>query len=97
MLSGGHTERGSEDPAMEVIEEMEPARRGVYGGSILYADFSGNLDSCIAIRTLYMDGESGYIQAGAGIVADSVPESEFEECRNKAQAVVRAIERARET
>jgi anthranilate synthase component 1 len=81
--------------AMEIIEELEPARRGVYGGSILYADFSGNLDSCIAIRTLYMDGPHGYIQAGAGIVADSVPEKEFEECRNKAQAVVRAIERAR--
>ena len=81
--------------AMEVIEELEPARRGVYGGSILYADFSGNLDSCIAIRTLYMDGQKGYVQAGAGIVADSVPESEYEECRNKAQAVIRAIERAR--
>ena len=82
--------------AMEIIEEMEPARRGVYGGSILYADFSGNLDSCIAIRTLFMDGKKGYIQAGAGIVADSVPEKEFEECGNKAQAVVRAIERARQ-
>ncbi len=58
--------------AMEIIEEMEPARRGVYGGSVLYADFSGNLDSCIAIRTLYMDGPHGHIQAGAGIVADSV-------------------------
>jgi anthranilate synthase component 1 len=81
--------------AMEIIEEMEPARRGVYGGSVLYADFSGNLDSCIAIRTLYMDGPRGHIQAGAGIVADSVPEKEFEECRNKARAVVRAIERAR--
>ncbi len=81
---------------MQYIEELELARRGVYGGSILYADFSGNLDSCIAIRTLYMDGEKGYIQAGAGIVADSVPESEFEQCRSKAQAVVRAIERARE-
>jgi anthranilate synthase component 1 len=81
--------------AMEIIEEMEPARRGVYGGSIFYADFSGNVDSCIAIRTLFMNGEQGHIQAGAGIVADSVPESEFEECRNKAQAVVRAIERAR--
>lgn len=81
--------------AMEIIEELEPARRGVYGGSILYADFSGNLDSCIAIRTLFMRGAQGHIQAGAGIVADSVPESEFEECRNKAQAVVRAIERAR--
>jgi anthranilate synthase component 1 len=82
--------------AMEIIEELEPARRGVYGGSILYADFSGNLDSCIAIRTLYMNGEQGYIQAGAGIVADSVPENEFQECANKARAVVRAIERARQ-
>ena len=83
--------------AMEIIEETEPARRGVYGGSILYADFSGNLDSCIAIRTLYMHGKQGYIQAGAGIVADSVPEKEFEECGNKARAVVRAIERARQS
>ena len=82
--------------AMEIIEELEPARRGVYGGSILYADFSGNLDSCIAIRTLYMNGEQGHIQAGAGIVADSVPENEFKECENKARAVVRAIERARQ-
>jgi anthranilate synthase component 1 len=81
--------------AMEIIEELEPARRGVYGGSILYADFSGNLDSCIAIRTLYMNGEQGHIQAGAGIVADSIPENEFVECGNKARAVVRAIERAR--
>lgn len=81
--------------AMEIIEELEPARRGVYGGAIVYADFSGNFDSCIAIRTLFMDGEQGYIQAGAGIVADSVPEKEEEECRNKAAAVVRAIERAR--
>ena len=81
--------------AMEIIEQLEPARRGVYGGSILYADFSGNLDSCIAIRTLFMDGEKGHIQAGAGIVADSVPEKEYEECGNKARAVVRAIEKAR--
>ena len=83
--------------AMEIIEELEPARRGVYGGSIFYADFSGNLDSCIAIRTLYMNGEQGHIQAGAGIVADSVPENEYVECANKARAVVRAIERARST
>lgn len=82
--------------AMEIIEELEPSRRGVYGGSVLYADFNGNLDSCIAIRTLYMNGKQGHIQAGAGIVADSVPEKEFEESRNKAQAVVRAIERARQ-
>ncbi len=82
--------------AMEIIEELEPARRGIYGGSILYADFSGNLDSCIAIRTLFLNGEQGHIQAGAGIVADSIPESEFAECANKARAVVRAIARARQ-
>ncbi len=81
--------------AMEIIEELEPARRGVYGGSILYADFNGNLDSCIAIRTLFMNGKQGHIQAGAGIVADSIAENEFAECGNKARAVVRAIERAR--
>jgi anthranilate synthase component 1 len=80
---------------MEIIEELEPTRRGIYGGSILYADFSGNLDSCIAIRTLLLKGKKGYIQAGAGIVADSVPEKEFEESVNKAKAVVTAIERAR--
>ena len=81
--------------AMEIIEELEPTRRGVYGGSVLYADFSGNLDSCIAIRTLLMQGKKGYIQAGAGIVADSDPVKEHEECCNKSRAVVRAIESAR--
>ncbi|WP_158751920.1 anthranilate synthase component I [Acidobacterium sp. S8] len=81
--------------AMEIIEELEPTRRGIYGGSVLYADYSGNLDSCIAIRTLLQQGKQGYIQAGAGIVADSVPEKEFEESVNKSRAVVRAIERAR--
>jgi anthranilate synthase component 1 len=81
--------------AMEIIEELEPTRRGIYGGSILYADFSGNLDSCIAIRTLLLKGKKGYIQAGAGIVADSVPEKEYEESVNKAKAVVTAIEKAR--
>jgi anthranilate synthase component 1 len=81
--------------AMEIIEELEPTRRGTYGGSVLYADFSGNLNSCIAIRSLLQKGRRGYIQAGAGIVADSVAEREYEESVNKAQAVVRAIERAR--
>ena len=81
--------------AMEIIEELEPARRGTYGGAVLYADFSGNLDSCIAIRSLMVTGGRGYIQAGAGIVADSVPELEYRESMNKAQAVIRAIERAR--
>ena len=82
--------------AMEIIEELEPARRGTYGGAVLYADFSGNLDSCIAIRSMVSIDGKGYIQAGAGIVADSVPESEHQESINKAQAVIRAIERARQ-
>jgi anthranilate synthase component I len=81
--------------AMEIIEELEPARRGVYGGAVLYADFSGNLDSCITIRSMVAQNGQGHIQAGAGIVADSVPEAEYQECLNKAQAVIRAIERAR--
>ncbi len=78
--------------AMEIIEELEPVRRGVYGGSVLYADFAGNLDSCIAIRTMLIKGRRAYVQAGAGIVADSVPEREYEESLNKAQALVRAAE-----
>ena len=80
--------------AMQIIEELEPVRRGVYGGSVLYADFSGNLDSCIAIRTLVVQGKQAYLQAGAGIVADSVPAREYEECVNKAAAVLRAVEAA---
>ncbi|KAA6459707.1 anthranilate synthase component I [Acidobacteria bacterium AB60] len=82
--------------AMEIIEELEPARRGAYGGAVLYADFSGNLDSCIAIRSLTVKDGKGSVQAGAGIVADSVPALEYQESINKAQAVIRAIERARE-
>src|SRR5580692_9497509 len=81
--------------AMEIIEELEPTRRGVYGGSVFYADFSGNFDSCIAIRSMLVKGDQGYIQAGGGIVADSVPEEEYQESVNKAKAVVRAVERAR--
>ena len=81
--------------AMEIIEELEPVRRGVYGGAVLYADFAGNLDSCIAIRTMLVKGKRAYVQAGAGIVADSEPAQEFEECRNKAQALLRAVELAR--
>jgi anthranilate synthase component 1 len=81
--------------AMQIIEELEPTRRGVYGGAVLYADFDGNLDSCIAIRTMLMQGKKAYLQAGAGIVADSDPESEFNESMNKAQAVLRAVETAR--
>jgi anthranilate synthase component I len=81
--------------AMQIIEELEPTRRGVYGGSVLYADFAGNLDSCIAIRTMLMKGKKAYLQAGAGIVADSDPATEYQESMNKAQAVLRAVQTAR--
>src|ERR1700685_3386290 len=81
--------------ALQIIEELEPTRRGIYGGSVLYADFAGNLDSCIGIRTLLMQGKHAYLQAGAGIVADSDPGREFEESMNKAKAVLRAVEMAR--
>src|SRR5271166_4269017 len=83
--------------AMQIIEELEPVRRGIYGGSVLYADFAGNLDSCIGIRTLLMQGKKAYLQAGAGIVADSDPAREFEESINKAQALLRAVEMARDS
>ena len=71
------------------------AMPGIYGGSVLYADFAGNLDSCIGIRTMLMQGKHAYLQAGAGIVADSDPAREFEESINKAQALLRAVEMAR--
>jgi anthranilate synthase component 1 len=81
--------------AMQIIEELEPVRRGIYGGSVLYADFAGNLDSCIGIRTMLMQGKHAYLQAGAGIVADSDPAKEYQESINKAQALLRAVEMAR--
>jgi len=82
--------------ACQIIEELEGDKRGVYGGAIGYLDFTGNLDTCIAIRLVYKKNGVICIRAGAGIVADSVPESEFQECKNKAQAVVSAIEMAKE-
>ena len=81
--------------AMQIIEELESLRRGTYGGSILYADFAGNLDSCIAIRTILLKNRRAYLQAGAGIVADSDPQKEFDESVNKSQALLRAVEKAR--
>jgi anthranilate synthase component 1 len=78
--------------AMEIIDELEPTRRGIYAGAILYLDFSGNLDSCIAIRTMVVKGGVAYVQAGAGLVADSVPESEYKETVNKARALIAALE-----
>ncbi len=78
--------------AMEIIDEMEPTRRGPYAGAVGYVDFSGNMDTCIALRTMVKCGQKVYLQAGAGIVADSVPASEYEETLNKAKALLKAIE-----
>jgi anthranilate synthase component 1 len=78
--------------AMQIIEELEPSRRGIYGGAVGYLSYTGNMDLCIAIRTLITRKESIHIQAGAGIVADSQPAAEYEECLNKARAVVNAVE-----
>ncbi len=77
--------------AMELIEELEPTRRGVYGGCVGYLDFAGDADTAIAIRTAYLRDGTAYVQAGAGIVADSDPAAEDDECRNKAMAVLRAV------
>jgi anthranilate synthase component 1 len=78
--------------AMEIIEELEPTRRGIYGGAVGYVSYTGNVDLAIAIRTLVTKGDTINIQAGAGIVADSVPEAEHQECVNKARAVLSAVE-----
>jgi anthranilate synthase component I len=80
--------------AMEIIDELEPIRRGPYAGSVGYFSFDGNLDSCITIRTIIVKDKTAFIQAGAGIVADSVPEKEHQECLNKAQALFRAVRMA---
>jgi anthranilate synthase component I len=81
--------------AMEIIDELEPHRRGVYGGAVGYVSYTGNMDLAIAIRTLVTLGETIHVQAGAGIVADSDPAREHEECVNKARAVLRAVAMAR--
>jgi anthranilate synthase component 1 len=80
--------------AMEIIEEQEKSKRGIYGGAIGYLDFTGNLDTCIAIRTAILKDGKAYVQAGAGVVADSKPENEDAECLNKAAAVLGAISSA---
>lgn len=78
--------------AMQIIDEMEPHRRGPYAGAVGYIDFTGNMDTCIALRTMVMQGQTVYVQAGAGIVADSVPELEFQETLSKAKGLLKAIE-----
>ena len=80
--------------AMEIVAELENRRRGVYAGAVGYLDFAGNLDFCITIRTVLIEGGRAYVQAGAGIVADSNPEAEYEETRDKARGVIRALELA---
>jgi anthranilate synthase component 1 len=82
--------------ACEIINELENNKRGIYGGAIGYVDFTGNLDTCIAIRIAYKKNGKVFIRSGAGIVADSVPETEYQECLNKAQAVISALNRSKE-
>jgi anthranilate synthase component 1 len=82
--------------AMEIIEELEGQRRGLYAGAVGYFSYDGSMDTCIAIRTMLVKGDTVYVQAGAGIVADSDPASEHRECVNKAQALLEAVERAEE-
>ena len=82
--------------ACQLIAELENNKRGIYGGAIGYIDFTGNMDTCIAIRIAYQKNGRVFVRSGAGIVADSVPEQEFEECMNKARASLRALELAQE-
>jgi anthranilate synthase component 1 len=78
--------------AMQIIDEVEPQRRGPYAGAVGYIDFTGNMDTCIALRTLVLQGRAAYVQAGGGVVFDSVPRDEYEETLNKARAMLKAIE-----
>ena len=80
--------------ACEIINELENNKRGIYGGAIGYVDLSGNIDTCISIRIAFSRGNRVYIRSGAGIVADSVPDKEYDECLNKAAAVMDALKRA---
>jgi anthranilate synthase component 1 len=80
--------------AMQIINEQEQNKRGIYGGAIGYLDLTGNMDTCIAIRIVYKRNTKVFIRAGAGIVADSVPESEYQECVNKSTAVINALKQS---
>ena len=80
--------------AMEIIEELERTRRGIYAGGVLYMDFAGNLDSCIALRTMVVKNGMAYVQAGGGVVADSTPDGEYQETLNKSRALLAALEEA---
>ena len=91
---GGSVTGAPKVRAMEIIADLEKQRRGVYAGAVGYLDFAGNLDFCITIRTVLIENGRAYVQAGAGIVADSNPTAEYEETRDKARAVLRALELA---
>jgi anthranilate synthase component 1 len=78
--------------AMQIIDEVEPTKRGPYAGAVGYIDFTGNMDTCIALRTLVIQGRTAYVQAGGGIVYDSVPSEEYEETVNKARGLLTAIQ-----
>jgi anthranilate synthase component 1 len=78
--------------AMQIIDEIEPTRRGPYGGAVGYVDFAGNMDTCIALRTIVWKTGTFDVQAGAGIVADSIPANEYEETMAKAKAMLKAVE-----
>ena len=82
--------------AMQIINELENNKRGIYGGAIGYIDFTGNLDTCIAIRIAFKKNGKVFVRSGAGIVADSIPENEYQECINKAKAVMNALEAGQE-
>jgi anthranilate synthase component 1 len=83
--------------AMQIIEELERTRRGIYAGGVLYMDFAGNLDSCIALRTMVIKNGMAHVQAGGGVVADSTPIGEYQETLNKSRALLAALESAHQT
>ena len=78
--------------AMQIIDEVETVRRGPYAGAVGYIDFTGNMDTCIALRTLVLVGQTAYVQAGGGVVYDSIPGEEYDETVNKASGLLKAIE-----
>ena len=96
MLPAGTLSGAPKIRACQLIGALENNKRGIYGGAIGYIDFTGNLDTCIAIRIAYKKNGKVFVRSGAGIVADSVPEKEYQECINKAAAVVNALKMAEE-
>ena len=96
MLPAGTLSGAPKIRACQLIGELEDIKRGIYGGAIGYIDFTGNMDTCIAIRIAYKKNGKVFVRSGAGIVADSDPEKEFQECINKAKASLKALEVSKE-